>query len=132
MWAAVELETIAKPYYHALLIGGPVVLPHEEIAGVIEGFATYGHQDKPNGEADLTDDDRRQAREFRNRHIRPFVIGGGINGAGIARDAAGRGLSVLLCEKDDLAQGTSSAPASSFMAAYATSNITSFAWCAKP
>ena len=37
-----------------------------------------------------------------------IVIGGGINGAGIARDAAGRGLSVLLCEKDDLAQGTSS------------------------
>lgn len=37
-----------------------------------------------------------------------FVIGGGINGAGIARDAAGRGLSVALCEKDDLAQGTSS------------------------
>lgn len=37
-----------------------------------------------------------------------FVIGGGINGAGIARDAAGRGLSVALCEKDDLAQATSS------------------------
>jgi glycerol-3-phosphate dehydrogenase len=37
-----------------------------------------------------------------------FVIGGGINGAGIARDAAGRGLSVVMCEKDDLAQGTSS------------------------
>ncbi|KXF75766.1 glycerol-3-phosphate dehydrogenase [Paramesorhizobium deserti] len=37
-----------------------------------------------------------------------FVIGGGINGAGIARDAAGRGLSVLMCEKDDLAEGTSS------------------------
>ncbi|MFZ5509038.1 MAG: glycerol-3-phosphate dehydrogenase [Pseudomonadota bacterium] len=37
------------------------------------------------------------------------VVGGGINGAGIARDAAGRGLSVLLCEKDDLAQHTSSA-----------------------
>lgn len=36
------------------------------------------------------------------------VIGGGINGAGIAREAAGRGLSVILCEKDDLAQGTSS------------------------
>jgi glycerol-3-phosphate dehydrogenase len=36
------------------------------------------------------------------------VIGGGINGAGLARDAAGRGLRVLLCEKDDLAQGTSS------------------------
>ena len=37
-----------------------------------------------------------------------LVIGGGVNGAGIARDAAGRGLSVVLCEKDDLAQGTSS------------------------
>lgn len=37
-----------------------------------------------------------------------FVIGGGINGAGVARDAAGRGLSVVLCEKDDLAEGTSS------------------------
>jgi len=38
-----------------------------------------------------------------------LVIGGGINGVGIARDAAGRGLSVVLCEKDDLAQHTSSA-----------------------
>ncbi len=37
------------------------------------------------------------------------VIGGGINGCGIARDAAGRGLSVFLCEQDDLACGTSSA-----------------------
>jgi len=37
-----------------------------------------------------------------------FVIGGGVNGAGIARDAAGRGLSVVLCEKDDLGEGTSS------------------------
>ena len=42
------------------------------------------------------------------REIDLFVIGGGVNGAGIARDAAGRGLSVILCEKDDLAQGTSS------------------------
>jgi glycerol-3-phosphate dehydrogenase len=31
------------------------------------------------------------------------IIGGGINGCGIARDAAGRGLSIFLCEKDDLA-----------------------------
>jgi glycerol-3-phosphate dehydrogenase len=37
-----------------------------------------------------------------------LVIGGGVNGAGIARDAAGRGLSVLLCEKGDLGEGTSS------------------------
>ncbi|MDB5962485.1 MAG: glpD [Massilia sp.] len=38
-----------------------------------------------------------------------LVVGGGINGAGIARDAAGRGLRVVLCEKDDLASHTSSA-----------------------
>lgn len=38
-----------------------------------------------------------------------LVIGGGINGCGIARDAAGRGLRVLLCEQDDLAAHTSSA-----------------------
>lgn len=37
------------------------------------------------------------------------IIGGGVNGCGIARDAAGRGLRVLLCEKSDLAQATSSA-----------------------
>lgn len=37
-----------------------------------------------------------------------FVIGGGINGCGIARDAAGRGLSVTLAEMGDLAQATSS------------------------
>jgi glycerol-3-phosphate dehydrogenase len=37
------------------------------------------------------------------------VIGGGINGAGIARDAAGRGLRVVLVEQNDLASGTSSA-----------------------
>lgn len=37
------------------------------------------------------------------------VVGGGINGAGIARDAAGRGYSVLLCEQGDLGQFTSSA-----------------------
>jgi len=37
-----------------------------------------------------------------------LVVGGGINGAGIARDLAGRGLSVVLCEKDDLASHTSS------------------------
>lgn len=38
-----------------------------------------------------------------------LVVGGGINGCGVARDAAGRGLSVLLAERGDLACGTSSA-----------------------
>ncbi len=44
-----------------------------------------------------------------NAHFDVLIIGGGINGAGIARDAAGRGLSVLLVEKNDLASATSSA-----------------------
>lgn len=38
-----------------------------------------------------------------------LIVGGGINAVGIARDAAGRGLKVLLCEKGDLASATSSA-----------------------
>jgi glycerol-3-phosphate dehydrogenase len=38
-----------------------------------------------------------------------LVVGGGVNGTGIARDLAGRGARVLLCEKDDLAAHTSSA-----------------------
>ncbi|HHY48816.1 MAG TPA: glycerol-3-phosphate dehydrogenase, partial [Alphaproteobacteria bacterium] len=38
-----------------------------------------------------------------------LVIGGGVNGTGIARDAAGRGYAVMLCEMNDLASGTSSA-----------------------
>ena len=48
-------------------------------------------------------------REPEPRTVDLLVIGGGINGTGIARDAAGRGLDVLLCEKDDLGAHTSSA-----------------------
>jgi len=44
-----------------------------------------------------------------NSAVDLLIIGGGINGAGIARDAAGRGLSVALCEQGDLASATSSA-----------------------
>ncbi len=43
-----------------------------------------------------------------DRVVDLIVIGGGINGCGVARDAAGRGLSVVLCEMGDLASGTSS------------------------
>ena len=42
------------------------------------------------------------------RNVDVLVVGGGINGAGIARDLSGRGLKVLLCEQDDLASHTSS------------------------
>ena len=44
-----------------------------------------------------------------SRNVDLLIIGGGINGCGIARDAAGRGLSVVLAEMGDLAQATSSA-----------------------
>ncbi len=43
-----------------------------------------------------------------NNDYDAIVVGGGVNGAGIARDLAGRGARVLLCEKDDLASHTSS------------------------
>ncbi len=43
------------------------------------------------------------------REVDVLVVGGGVNGAGIARDLAGRGARVLLCEKDDLAAHTSGA-----------------------
>ncbi len=51
------------------------------------------------------------------------VIGGGINGTGIARDAAGRGYKVLLCEQSDLASGTSSAVCATWKSTIST-------WCA--
>ena len=46
MWLAVELETIARQYYLALAIGGPVILPDAEIAQVKERFKGYGLRDK--------------------------------------------------------------------------------------
>ena len=46
MWLAVELETIAKQYYLSLSIGGPVLLPDDEIARVMEGFKSYGPRPK--------------------------------------------------------------------------------------
>ena len=48
-------------------------------------------------------------REPESHSVDLLVIGGGINGTGIARDAAGRGVDVLLCERDDLGAHTSSA-----------------------
>jgi len=45
---------------------------------------------------------------MKQSYVDLFIIGGGINGAGIAADAAGRGLSVTLCEQSDLASATSS------------------------
>lgn len=47
MWTAIELETIAKQYYHALLIGGPVILSDAQIEETRKAFATYGLQTDP-------------------------------------------------------------------------------------
>ena len=45
MWLAVELETIARQYYHTLLIGGPVLLSEAQIDDARKGFASYGLRD---------------------------------------------------------------------------------------
>ena len=42
MWRAVELETLARHYYHSLVIGGPVLLSDAEIAETAAKFETYG------------------------------------------------------------------------------------------
>ena len=43
MWHAVELETLAKQYYHSLLIGGPVILSDEQIAETAAAMKSYGY-----------------------------------------------------------------------------------------
>ena len=51
MWLAVELETLARQYYHSLLIGGPVLLSDEAIAETAKAFGSYGLQDDYKGVA---------------------------------------------------------------------------------
>lgn len=46
MWLAVELETIARQYYHSLLIGGPVILSEAQIEDTRKSFGSYGLQDE--------------------------------------------------------------------------------------
>ena len=46
MWLAVEVETIARQYYHSLLIGGPNLLSDTAIGETLVKFSTYGLQDK--------------------------------------------------------------------------------------
>ncbi len=46
MWLAVEVETIARQYYHSLLIGGPNLLSDAAIGETLVKFSTYGLQDK--------------------------------------------------------------------------------------
>ena len=46
MWAAVELETLSRQYYHAKLAGKMVILPDDEMAHVLEKFKSYGQVQK--------------------------------------------------------------------------------------
>lgn len=46
MWRAVELETIARQYYYALLLGNPHILSHRDIDETLSQFAGYGVQDE--------------------------------------------------------------------------------------
>jgi L-fuculose-phosphate aldolase len=45
MWLAVELETLAKQYYHSLLIGGPHLLSEAEVADALAALGNYGLAD---------------------------------------------------------------------------------------
>lgn len=47
MWLAVELETLAKQYYHALVLGDPIILSDAEIEEVRGGFRSYGLDAQP-------------------------------------------------------------------------------------
>jgi glycerol-3-phosphate dehydrogenase len=72
---------------------------------LLRDIATKGHKNSPfeqSGGFMRTPSDRAEPVDL-------FIIGGGVNGCGIARDAAGRGLSVTLAEMNDLASATSSA-----------------------
>ncbi len=52
MWAAVELETIAKQYYYALALNSMAILSEDQIKDTQKGFATYGLQEiKPERKA---------------------------------------------------------------------------------
>lgn len=46
LWTAVELETLAKQYYHTLAIGGPVMLTDDHINEALRSISTYGLQDR--------------------------------------------------------------------------------------
>jgi len=62
MWRAVELETIARQYYHSLLIGGPVLLSDAQIDETLAGFASYGVAGTASAEPDAAQQARRKAR----------------------------------------------------------------------
>ncbi len=71
------------------------------------GSKEIGNDPERTGAGPAFGGDRRRIARMSTYDL--LIIGGGINGAGIARDAAGRGLSVALCDKGDIGGATSSA-----------------------
>jgi L-fuculose-phosphate aldolase len=69
MQRAVELETIARQYFHALQIGGMVLLSDAEIAAVVKGFASYGVQDRKAGAERGTSEKARRLRASRGSMV---------------------------------------------------------------
>jgi L-fuculose-phosphate aldolase len=67
MWRAVELETLARQYVHALALGEPVILTDAEMAEVAAGFASYGLHTRP-GEPRAVQAAGRHGRTGRRRH----------------------------------------------------------------
>jgi L-fuculose-phosphate aldolase len=62
MWAAVELETIAKQYYYSLTLHSPVILTDAQIEDTRRGFATYGLQELPKDTTEPAKPPRQRAR----------------------------------------------------------------------
>ena len=123
MWLAVELETIARQYYLCLRSGGPVLLSDEEIAETHAGLLDYGVQaaqgDRVNRRTSARParSPRHRRRHQRRRH-RPRRRRTGLAGPAVREGRPGRGHVVALGQ-------------AASMAACATSNITSSAWCAR-
>ena len=71
---------------------------------------------------------RNELNLIANRQFDLLVIGGGITGAGVAHDAAARGLKVALVEKKTLLPEPRGSRPNWFMVAYATSNMAKYRW----
>ena len=119
-WLAVELETIARQYYLTLAHRRPEVLPDERDRprdGALQELRASQPKTAPAAKAEDERARRGEADEGRQARNRlgtdgrrsiSLVVGGGINGAGIARDAAGRGLGCCCARRTISPQGTSS------------------------